>query len=274
MTYAAYEASQEGGAPISLFMFVHGNTEYPYTNHTEEVDHAGKTYVPAAIDPGKIVTSGDMSKNQLKIEIDRDTDLGALMRGAPPSKSVSLVVLEGHLEDPDNEYIASWSGLVLGSSRSGSKYTLTCDHLSAAIRGLGLGRDWQYTCPYRLYDTKYCQADRVAATAATAPLAISGRVLTLPNGWRGANDLIDYLHGVVEWEGGNGPEIRRIIKVSGVDDIKLGGAPHDIALSQSIDVILGCPKRSEKCDTLHNNIVNFGGQENIPLKNPAGVNNF
>ncbi len=274
MTYAAYEASQEGGAPISLFMFVHGNTEYPYTNHTEAITHDSKTYEPVAIKPGRIKTSGDMTKNQLKVDIDRDTALGLLMRGSPPSKAVSLVVLEGHLEDPDQEYIASWSGLVLGSSRNGSKYTLTCDHLSAAIRGLGLGRDWQYTCPYVLYDATYCQADRNAATAVTAPTAITGRVLTLPTGWRGANALADYLHGVVTWAGGNGLETRRIIKVSGTDDIKLGGSLHDIAISQSINVILGCTKRVEACEGLHSNIVNFGGQQYIPLKNPVGVNNF
>ena len=272
MTYSAYESSGEGGAPVSLFMFVNGNTEYPYTNHTEEIEHDGKTYLPVAIDPGKIVTSGDMTKNQLKIEIDRNTDLGKLMRGVPPSKSVSLVVLEGHLEDPDKEFIASWSGLVLGASRSGSKYTLTCDHLSAAIRGLGLGRDWQYTCPYVLYDAKYCQADRVAATVATAPVTISGRVLTLPSGWWGTNNLVDYLHGVVEWNGGNGLEIRRIIKTSGTDAIKLGGAPNDIAVGQTINVILGCTKRSAACNLVHNNIVNFGGQEYIPIEDPTGAN--
>ena len=274
MTFDAYESSSESGEPIALFHFTNGATEYLYTTHTEDVEYDSKTYTPIPIKHDKISTSGDMVKAQLKITIDWASELALVMRGSPPSKSISLILRRGHIADPDQEYIVSWTGLVLGSSRKGSTVTLTCDSVASAVRGLGLGRDYQLTCPYILYDATYCTASEAAATAATAPINVASRVLTLPSGWRGANDLVDYLHGMVRWAGGNGAEVRSIIKVSGTEDIKLGGAPHDIAIGQSISVILGCTRRTDACENLHNNIVNFGGQPYIPLENPIRVNNF
>ena len=273
MTFDAIESSDEGGAPVTLFKFTHGTQSYLYTNHTREITHDSLTYTPVTIKPGKLTSSGDMSKNQLKIDIDWSTELAQLMRGIPPSKEIAVVLMDGHLSDPDNEYIVSWSGLVLGSSRTASKVTLTCDSVTAAIRGLGLSRDWMLTCPYVLYD-EYCAASEVAATTVTAPLSVVGNVLTLPVGWRGATDISKYLHGMVRWTGGRGSEVRRIISVDAGEVIKIRGAIVDIAVGQTIDVMLGCNRQIDDCDTLHSDIVNFGGQPNIPTDNPTNQNDF
>ena len=273
MTFAAVESSLDGGSPVTLFKFTNGTSQYRYTNHTRPIMYDGLVYEPVVIKTGKISSSGDMGKNQLKISIDWNTPLAALMRGSPPSKEISVILYDGHLSDPDSEFVVSWSGIVLGSSRVKSDVTLTCDSITAAIRGLGLGRDWMLTCPYVVYDGTYCQASKAAATVATAPIAVVGNVLTLPSGWNGALAAEKYLRGIVEWFGGTGPEVRSIIATDGADSITLRGSHIDISAGQSVNVVLGCNRQMDDC-VMHNQIVNYGGQPNIPTENPTNRNDF
>ena len=114
MTFDAMEGSIDGGAPVTLFKFTNGTQNFTYTNHVRPITYESLVYEPLAIKTGNITSSGDMSKNQLKIDIDRNCDLAELLRGAPPSKRIAVALYDGHLSDPDEEFIVSWSGIGLG----------------------------------------------------------------------------------------------------------------------------------------------------------------
>lgn len=78
-------------------------------------------------------------------------------------------------------------------------------------------------------------------------------------------------------------EVRTILRIeNGGTTFLLGGTTRGLSVGTPINMVLGCNHKSGTdaqpdgdCGPLHHNILNFGGQERIPFKNPIGlVNNF
>ena len=130
MTFDQRTKSIDQGNPIQLYRFDYGqlSTErLAYTSHTKEitVDHGGSvgevTYEPVPVARDNLVSNGTLDKSAIKIDLDIGTELAELFRVYPPSTVVSLVIYEGHLDDPDEEFVVIWAGRVVASSRSGSR---------------------------------------------------------------------------------------------------------------------------------------------------------
>jgi hypothetical protein len=287
MTYPAYEGSVEDGGPIQLYRFVYGAEagEYlAYTNSTSEqtVDHGGSVgvivYSPIPIQRGNIVSNGTLDKSAIRISLDVGTDLAELFRVYPPSSVVQLIIYEGHIDDPDDQFVVIWAGRVISTSREGSELNLSGEPISTQLRRPGLRRHYQYGCPHALYSDA-CGADKGAATVTATVSAIDGTVITLTAGWEGAFSPLKFQRGTLEWTPAGASAIRRtIIRVSG-DDLSLSGLPVDLAVSDTVDVVLGCNHQAftangGDCETLHDRLVSFGGQPWIPTKNVINKNPY
>lgn len=287
MTFAAYETSIDDGSPVQLFRFVYGGETaevLAYTSHTDEitVDHGGSvgivTYSPVPIDRGNIVSNGSLDKSAVRIDMDIGTDLAELFRVYPPSNVVSLVIYQGHIDDPDEEWVVVWSGRVVAARREGSSLRVSGEPVSTQMRRPGLRRHYQYGCPHALYQGQ-CGASKAAATSSTTVAGISGTVLTLASGWEGSFDPSKFVRGHVEWTpAGKSTEYRTILRVDG-DDVTISGIPNDLAVSDDIDVVLGCNHRAfaadgGDCEGLHNTLVTFGGQPWIPTQNVVNKNPY
>lgn len=287
MTFSAYEGSVEDGGPIQLYRFVYGTEagEYlAYTNSTEQqiVDHGGSvgvvTYEPIPIERGNIVSNGTLDKSAIKISLDIGTDLAELFRVYPPSAVVSLTIYEGHLDDPDGEFIVIWAGRVVQATREGSEFVVSGEPVSTQLRRPGLRRHYQYGCPHALYG-EACGASKAAATVSATVDSIDGTVVTLTAGWEGAFSASKFLRGTLEWTpSGETTQRRTIIRISG-DDLSLSGLPVNLAASDAVEVVLGCNHRAfaadgGDCEGLHDNLVNYGGQPWIPTKNVVNKNPY
>lgn len=287
MTYSTYEGSVEDGGPIQLYRFVYGTEagEYlAYTNSTEEigVDHGGSigliNYQPIPIQRGNIVSNGTLDKSSVKISLDVGTDLAELFRVYPPSSVVTLTIYEGHLDDPDGEFIVVWAGRIIAASREGSALNLSGEPVSTQLKRTGLRRHYQYGCPHALY-RGLCGANKAAATVASTVTAIDGTVVTLAGGWNGAFTAAKFVRGTLEWTpAGESTRTRTILRVSG-NDISLSGVVPDLAVSDAVDVVLGCNHRAfaadgGDCEGLHNTLVTYGGQPWIPTKNVVNKNPY
>ena len=130
MTFATYESSIDDGGPVQLFRFTYGSEageQLAYTDHTDEItyDHGGSigsvTYTPVPIQRDAINSTGTSDKNALGIDLDVATDLAELFRIYPPSQVINLVIYQGHIDDPDGEFIAIWAGRLLAAERDGSR---------------------------------------------------------------------------------------------------------------------------------------------------------
>lgn len=288
MTFAAFEGSREDGGPIQLFHFRWGTeaTEYyAYTDHTEEVtvDHGGVigvvTYEPVPIYRGNIESNGSLDKSAIRIKTDIGTELAEIFRIWPPASVVNLTIRQGHPEDPDDEYVVIWVGRVVSAQRMQSELALSGEPVSTSMRRPGLRATYGYGCRHVLYGPQ-CQADKPSATVSSTVASIDGATVTLAPGWEGAFDPDKFLRGMVEWEIATGSIDRRmIIRVDG-DTLHLSGLPNGLAVSDPIDVVLGCnhilyAADGGDCEGLHDNILNNGGFRWIPLVNPIGsYNNY
>lgn len=291
MTYSAYESSIEQGGPVQLYRFVYGAEagEYlAYTSHTAAVtvDHGGSigivTYSPIPVERGNIVSNGTLDKSAIKINLDVGTDLAELFRVYPPSSVVTLTIYEGHIDDPDVEFVVVWAGRVIAASREGSELQISGEPVSTQLRRTGLRRHYQYGCPLVLYGQDLgiggCGASKAAATVAGTVAAISGTVITLDAGWEGAFAAAKFVRGQMEWTpAGQSKQRRTILRVSG-NDITLSGIPVDLAVSDGVDVILGCNHRAfapdGDCEALHDTLVTYGGDPWIPTKNVINSNPY
>jgi len=279
MTFASYETSRDAGKPVDLYFFRHGSDPAAYYAYTDAdfpltVDHGDGpiTYEAVPIRRGEISSTGTLDRSTLEVSTARDAELADLFRVYPPSQVVTLIIRQSHLDDPDEEFPVVWTGRIVSSSRKkDSSVSYSCEPVSTSMRRPGLRRHYQYGCPHALYGPQ-CSANKAAATVTATVDSISGTSVTLDTGWN-AHDVSKYLGGMIEWTNDDGQqEMRTILRVTG-DTLSCSGILRDLDVGATISVILGCSQQLGDCKDLHNNIVNYGGQPWIPLKNPVGFYN-
>lgn len=292
MTLAARESSRFSGEPVTLYLFVYGESassvlsytdaEQPISSGVNPVNGAPLVYAPIPIDRGKIAISGTLDKASLTISTPVNTDLAQLYLKYPPSSKTGIVIRQGHIAD--NDFKVVWTGRVMSCQVKSSQANFSCEPSSTSLRRNGLRRRYQYGCPLVLYGLD-CRASKAAATVTATVTSVSGSRVTLAEGWAGQALAAKYLQGLAEWFGSDGNrEIRTVLRVEGAGrTFLLSGPVRGILPGDDIAMVLGCNHKSGTaaqpdgdCGPLHSNIQNFGGQERIPFKNPIGSfsNNF
>lgn len=286
MSFDTFESSQDQGGLVQLFLFRYGEEAgeyYAYTDHTDEltVDHGAPlgeiTYTPVPCKRDEIVGNGTLDRSALGLRLDIGTGLAELFRVYPPSSVVALTIFQGHIDDPDEQFLAIWSGRLVSASREGSEMVMSGEPISTQMRRPGLRQNYQYGCPWWLYGPN-CNASKAAATVSTTVAAIAGNVITLAPGWEGALPPDKFVRGMIEWTpAGESTRRRMIVRRSG-DVLTLSGVVPDLAVSDAIDVVLGCNHKAYApegdCQALHDNIGNYGGQPRIPIKNVINTNPY
>ena len=248
---------------------------YAYTDAERPFTFKGIVYQPIPIRCGSVNASGKLDKSLFEVRVPRSAAIADLFRAYPPSQPISLVLRQGHLNDPNEEFLAVWTGRVLSSSREENEMVFACEPTSSSLRRPGLRRNYQIGCPYVLYGAG-CFANKDAATKITTVSSMTATTVTLPSGWNSPWAASKFAQGMIEWETDEGTkEIRRILRIN-TNTLTVSGLLRGLAPGKTISVILGCNHQTSDCQTLHNNIHNFGGCPTIPTKNPlsAGVNNF
>lgn len=284
MSLDTRERSRASGRPVNLYNIRYGTQPASYVGYTDaevEIVHGGATYVPIAIDRDTIKASGTLDKSSLTVTVPHNTTIPELFRVFPPSEVISMIIYQGHSNDPDMQYVACWAGKVLSCGhRPGNIAELTCEPIAAALRRTGLRRNYMYACPHALYGPD-CRAIKADAKTEAEVFAIDGTYVYLPDGWTGSPPL-KYVTGLVEWTTAtNERERRSILRVISGKVLMLDGPPRGLEEGMTVDVFLGCDHNWNvnplltDCEALHNNINNFGGQPFIPSRNPLGlVNQF
>lgn len=284
MSFAGQETSRFAGQPVDLFMFRYGsapNAFFAYTDAEEPVSFGGVEYTPLTISRGNINASGTLDKSALTLNCPINAGISEIFRVYPPGQPINLIIRQGHLNDPDNEYLVIWTGRVLQCKREGSEAQLTCEPIATSMRRSGLRRNYQLSCPHVLYGPQ-CKASKLAATIVQQVINIpSDARITLTDGWSGVINPIKYIGGMVEWSNSPGKESRTILRIINAKTLVLSGPCTGLTAGTMIDVILGCnhqlgagPQPDGDCGPLHANYNNFGGDPWIPTDNPINTNPF
>jgi hypothetical protein len=286
MSHETYEESRDDGGPTQLYLFRYGTEAgeyYAYTSHTQElpVDHGGSvgeiTYTPVPVKRDAITSNGTLDKSALGLNLDVGTDLAELFRIYPPSSVVTLTIYEGHLDDPDEEFLVVWAGRIVSAGREGSELALSGEPISTQMRRPGLRRNYQYGCPHVLYGDQ-CGADKESATNAATVASVDGTTVTLDAGWEGYFEPEKFVRGMLEWTpAGESIQRRTIIRIAS-NTLTLSGLPTGLSASDTVDVVLGCNHKAFSpdgdCQALHDNLPNYGGDPWIPIKNVVNTNPY
>lgn len=281
MAFSLFERSRNRARPVHLYLFVYGDgpdSYFAYTDAERPITFNDFTYEPVPIDRGPYSSSGTLDKAAVEIKMPQDLPLPEMFRVYPPSQVVSLIIRQGHLNDPDNQFLVCWSGRVLSCSREDNEAKLSCEPISTTIKRPGLRRPYQFACPHVLYGPE-CRANKALATTSIVPVSFGGVTITLPEGWVTEAAAKKYLGGMVQWISTEGDTVlRSILRVAGNNVFTVGGIIQNLAPGAPVNMILGCnhqagvgPQPAGDCLPLHNNIHNFGGQMWIPLKSPFGM---
>lgn len=279
MTFAARENSRLNGRPFHLYAFTYGPEQTSvvyYTNLATEFTHGTDNlgnpivYQPLPISHGEVVSSGNMDRTTLDVMIPESGIIPDLYRDETPASVVGLVIRQGHVGDSDMKI--HWAGQVVGTSFTDGTMTLTCEPVSSSMRRSGLTRDWQITCPLVLYGSR-CRANRTAATTSHVIVAVDGGVVTMPAGWADVDLRPHYLGGIFEWNMADGRKNRRAIVAVTETEIRLNAPAVGLSAGATVQVVLGCDKTMSTCQGVFDNILNYGGQPEIPLRNPVGITN-
>lgn len=270
MTFASRESSRAKGHPVSLLRFTYGeNVVAGYTDHELELTVAGQLYRPVPMEHDAIRMRGLSGRNEFTVRVPSDTEVSQLFRFAPPPTPVAVAIFQGHIGDPDNEWVAVWTGQVVSVSPGADlSSTINCEWTGSTLRRLGATRNYQHSCPHALYGSR-CRANRIAATVVSTITAVNGRSITLAAGWNGAIAYDKYINGTISWDTPAGRQHRSVLEVSGAGEITLGAPPPGATAGLGVQVTLGCNRLMTDCANLHNNIANFGGFAYIPDKNPV-----
>lgn len=276
MTFAAKETSRNQGIPVDLYYFQYGtgpSAFYAYTDAEEAITHAGVVYQPIPITRDAVKASGTLDKSALNIRMARNAGLGSLFRIYPPGQPVNCIIRQGHLSDPDSEYLVVWTGRILSFSRDDSEHVFVCEPVSTSLRRNGLRRHYQLTCAHALYGVE-CGAVQATGTVTVLISSLTPSRLTFSPGWSGANAAAKYIGGMVTWSTDDGLERRSILRAIGANTLTLSGPTEGLLVGTSVEVSVGCNHQMDDCEDLHTNIPNFGGQPWIPTKNPIKTNPF
>lgn len=268
MTFATYETSQQAGAPIELYEFTVGVQTYRYTSAPEDITYQTKIYQAFQLSRSAIEDTGELPKNQLTIEAQRDFPVSDLFRIAPPSDVVLLNIRRLHFDDPDLEPKLIWSGRVLNCEWTArSTCSLTCESFYTALKRRGLRRLYQRQCPHILYGTA-CGVANTAWKTTVIVTTASGLTVTSP-----AIDLLAdgyFAGGYLEWESAPGVYERRAIRSHVGDAITLTHPVVGLAGGSEVDLFAGCDHSLATCGGKFGNTANYGGFPYVPKVNPFG----
>lgn len=285
MVVTTYGDSRFAGAPCDLFEFTYGDNPgdvFRYTNEGRDVPWNGETWEQESITHTVIQIAGRGKRQELTIEVPKSSGIGDYYMGGIPERTVHLKIYEGYVtRDEDSGVLQEdagfelvWTGTIrdFNSKDNAPEVTFSCATLESAIRRPGLRRRYQRTCTHPILFGGRCGASKAAATYATTVDSISGRIVTLPTGWNGSHNVSRFVGGVVEYTGTYGVTSRKILDADATT-VTLETAPAGLSATDDIDVILGCRRTENFCDTVHGAILDFGGQKEIPKENPVRKNN-
>jgi uncharacterized phage protein (TIGR02218 family) len=275
MTFATYEESQESSQPIELYEIIVGTDVFRWTSAEDEVTAGGSTYTP---EPGvrrtRISQNPAATNNEITITVGGSNDFAQMYVNVVPGQPASVTIRRVQRPDfPGPEVITLFEGKV--HSVNFKERALEADIVvqpQIQSRSREIPRFlYQGLCNNVLYDSS-CKVDDTDAafrhTGTVSAVNVDGTVLTVTGvsgfgaGWFDA--------GFIEVQ----DDARMILSSSGNDLTLLLPFPFTVTGSMST-VFAGCDLSITTCDTkffttedASSNVLNFGGFQYVPSKNP------
>lgn len=266
-SYIDSEASVQDGAPIQLFDFYCGVSEWHFTSsETDYDDNSGSptvTYTSTAIEiPDDIESTDEEVRADISIVVPHTNPIADLFRVIAPTRIVTVQVREVHRGETD--YAPLWFGQILSAVQDGANYKLRCSSLSASEIRSGPTERVQMTCNNALFDSR-CGLDPDAWKYDTVVDAIVDNVVTVNSLGAGP-----YSGGELIWIDSDGNTNSRFIESLSGLDLSLQRPPYGLSVSDAVTVYPFCALSADVCETTFNNLANMRARPHLTTKNVFG----
>lgn len=261
MTFQATETSQDQGSPIEIYEFLLGGEAFRFT--TDEVERVvdALTYEPAEISRSRITLGPEQRSDVLEIELPSSNPLVQRYINSVPGQRANLTIRRFHRLDGDDETIVVFKGVIrsAGFTLNGSTSRIAAIPLTAALSRTIPRFTYQGLCNHVLYDTR-CKVVQNNFRLQANVSVVSGDEITVPGAAGFGADF--FVGGFVSF---GAVDFRMVLAQTG-DVLRLLLPFETSPLNQQVDVFAGCDHTLATCDAKFDNVINYGGNNFVPLK--------
>lgn len=242
------------------------NLVWTFTSGNQVVTHNSEDYLPTAISRSTIESRNELVRANLDIKVTLTNAAALRWMSDNGENIVSLSLFE---RNRNGTVSTIWKGRLVSIIPGMTDIVLKFESIFTSLRRPGLRARYQKSCRHALY-SRGCNLDpadfeidvlltELSGTVATIPLAASqtdgyytGGMLRAPDG------VLSYIISHV----GERITLQRasFSLISAVD----------VGLPVSVKLYPGCNHSREVCNSKFNNLLNYGGFDFIPQKNPMG----
>lgn len=251
-----------------LFRFVDSSLITTQTSADSDIIYNGETYVAQPLGRTQAEQKNELSRASIDISMSLDNPLAQRHLGSPVDNVVTLSIFQ---QTEINTY-TFWKGrLSTVKSPTNKQVTLTFESIFTSMRRPGLRGRYQKSCRHALY-AKGCNVNPESFAVPGTISAISGTTVTIPglsaypNG-RFRGGMIQAPDGVVRFITGHSGDVVTLSRPfqTLIDLFALNGP--GVVL---VRVFPGCAHNMADCQTVFDNLPNYGGFPWIPKINPMG----
>jgi len=266
MTYAANDLSVSNGEPVEFYRFTGPFGVFRYTTSHDAETLNGEQYLPlpglrrTAIETGSVIDT--LTTNDISVPC--DCELALLYNYGLTPRTLNVTVYRAHRgDDWATDYSIEWTGIGTGYSVTNDVATIsTGSVLQALLNGNLSSVYYQRICNHTLFDAR-CKAVRADFTVTATVTHAIGQLITVDNDGFGDGNLTIGTITLLR----TGEERSIVSNVS--DVIKIGYQFIDIQVGDTVELTQGCDHlKLGHCTTRFNNVANYGGFDDVPVKNP------
>jgi len=250
---------------VELYHITMGDNDWYFTSADTQQTYSGDTYVPAAVGRSGFEQKNELSKANIEVRVPLDNELAILLLSSFSEEIVRLDVFTKR----DSTVEITWKGRLASLRPGDANLTLVFESVFTSLRRPGLRARFQKSCRHALYG-RGCNLDPEDFATVGSCTALAGNVLTVTEAAAQGNGY--YSGGMARGPDGS---LGWIISHTG-EELTMQRVPYSIQQAAAdgfpfdVTIYPGCAHTRAVCIAKFDNLLNYGGFDWIPSKNPMG----
>lgn len=239
---------------------------WTFTSGNEIVTHVGEDYIPTSISRSDAQVKNEIAKANLEVQLSLSNEVAIRWMADNGEKIVTLTIFE---RDKAGVVNVVWKGRLASILPGMTSITLKMESIFTSLRRPGLRARYQRSCRHALYG-RGCNLDPEDFAIAGSVSAATGNSFVIT---AAAMQVAGYFvggmmrapDGTLSYITGHNGAVITIQRMSfALREAIAEGFPFAVTLYP------GCEHTRSACNTKFNNLLNYGGFDFIPVKNPMG----
>lgn len=251
---------------VDLYELTDGTTTWRFTNASKDITYNLNTYTASAISRGVIESKQELARANLSVRIPLSYSLASTLLSTFSDQLLSLTIYTQRAASTS----VSWKGRLVSLKPDDTDLAMIFESIFTSLRRAGLRARYQRQCRHALYSAGCTLSPATFAVAATLN-TITGDVLDVPeaalqpDGYY-LGGMLAAADGVLSFIVGHVGNLLSLQRVSSslVTQLATDGP------GTAITIYPGCDLSRATCIAKFNNLLNYGGFDWIPTKNPMG----